>query len=156
MSNQGYELGWDSTIENDGPEFILLPAGDYDFTVMKLERSRYQGGAKLPACNKAEISIECRGLDGTKSTVKHTLFLHSSVEGLLCAFFAGIGARKHGERISMNWNVVVGATGRCQVGTRTFQGKDGKDVTINEIKKFYEQDTASAPQTKSDYTPGRF
>lgn len=27
-NTNGYELGWDSPIENDSPEFILLPDGE--------------------------------------------------------------------------------------------------------------------------------
>ena len=28
------ELGWDDEIEKDGPEFVLLPEGDYSFEVV--------------------------------------------------------------------------------------------------------------------------
>ena len=37
---QDREYGWDDTIVSDGPEFILLPAGDYEFVVESYERSR--------------------------------------------------------------------------------------------------------------------
>ena len=42
-NNEGYELNWDSAIEKDSPEYILLPEGDYDFTVTKFERGRHNG-----------------------------------------------------------------------------------------------------------------
>ena len=29
-NNDGYELGWDSEIENEGSEFIVAEPGDYD------------------------------------------------------------------------------------------------------------------------------
>lgn len=33
------ELNWDDEIEKDGNEFVLLPEGDYDFTVESFERA---------------------------------------------------------------------------------------------------------------------
>lgn len=141
MSNDiGRELGWDDAIENDGPEFITLPEGDYDFEVISFERARHNGSEKLPACNKAVVSIKVTGKEGT-TTIKHNLFLHTITEGMLCAFFVGIGQRKHGERLTMNWNTVVGSKGRCKVGIRKWTNDEGKEFTSNEIKKFYEPET---------------
>ena len=37
MANEGYELGWDDEIEQDGGDFILLDEGEYAFTVTKFE-----------------------------------------------------------------------------------------------------------------------
>ena len=31
-------MNWDDTIENDGQEFVVLPEGDYTFTVTNFER----------------------------------------------------------------------------------------------------------------------
>jgi hypothetical protein len=144
--NEGYEIGWEGQIENDGPEFVILPEGDYDFEVVSFERGRYPGGDKLPACNKAIVSIKIEVPEG-ETIIKHNLYLHSSTEGLLCAFFTGIGQRKHGEKFTMNWNKVVGSKGRAKVGIRKHEGKE-----YNEIKKFYE------PEDKPNvgFQAGRF
>ena len=32
------EYGWEDEIVNEGGDFVLLPEGDYDFTVSKFER----------------------------------------------------------------------------------------------------------------------
>lgn len=152
------EYGWDDTIENDGPDFILLPPGDYDFEVTDFERARHGGSDKLPACNKAVVHIKIAGTAGT-STVRHQLFLHSKTEGLLCNFFTAIGQRRKGEKFTMNWNAVVGSRGRCKLGIRTYDGKE-----YNEIKRFYEpSDTGtaapaapSAAQPPKGFEPGRF
>lgn len=149
MSEIERELGWDDPIENDGPEFTLLPEGDYDFTVVGFERGRHNGSEKLPPCNKAVLSIKLEGRAGT-TTINHNLFLHTKTEGLLCSFFNSIGQRKHGERITMNWNAVTGSTGRCKVGIRKWTSNEGKEYSSNEIKKFYEpvvQQTVFKPGT---------
>ncbi len=129
------ELGWDDSIEKDS-EFSLLPAGDYDFTVVSFERARYNGGDKLPPCNKAVLTLELTdGVNTSKMT--HNLFLHTRTEGMLCAFFTAIGQRKHGDKMSMNWNAVPGSTGRCKVSVREWKGNDGMVNQSNDIKKFY-------------------
>lgn len=151
----GRELGWDDTIENDGPDFILLPEGDYDFTVAGFERGRHGGSDKLPPCNKATLSIKIEAPEGDV-TLRHNLYMHTTTEGLLCAFFTAIGQRRHGERFTMNWNAVVGTKGRCKVGVRTYKSsKSGEDVTINEIKKFYEP-ALTPPAAPGTYTAGQF
>jgi hypothetical protein len=147
----GREIGWDDPIENDGPEFVILPAGDYDFEVVKFERGRHSGSEKLPACNKAVVSIRIEGKEGV-TVIDHKLFLHTKTEGMLCAFFIGIGQRKHGERVTMNWNQVVGAKGRCKLGTREWTNDKGEKLIFNDIKKFYEPEEAQ-PAT---FSPGKF
>jgi hypothetical protein len=128
----GYGLGWDDEIEHDS-EFTVLPEADYDFEVLEYERARHNGSDKLPACNKAIVHIKITDQDGRSNVIRHNLFLHSTTEGMLCAFFTAIGQRKHGEKLRMNWNSVVGAKGRAKVGIRKYEGKE-----YNEIKRFYD------------------
>ncbi len=148
------ELAWDDTIEEDGPEFVTLPAGDYDFEVTDFERARYQGGDKLPVCNQAIVHIRIEGeVDGETraTTIKHNLYLHTKTEGLLCAFFTAIGHRKKGEQITMNWDKVVGSKGRAKIGIRKWTNKDGETFEFNEVKRFYESED-NTPKFK----PGEF
>jgi len=150
----GYELSWDSTIENDGPDYSPLPEGEYEFEVLDFERGRHGGSEKLPPCNKAVLQIKIKSSQGER-TLRHQLFLHSSTEGMLCAFFASIGQRKKGERLTMNWNAVTGARGRCKVGIRKWKSeKLGEEMISNDIKRFLEptEDKAPAP----GFQAGRF
>ena len=123
------ELGWDDVIQQD-QEFVLLPEGLYEFTVTGFERARHNpsGNGKLPACNKAIVSVEVVAPQG-KVTMKHNLFLHSSTEGMLSAFFGAIGQKKKGSKLQMDWNTITGARGVCKVGIRTYNGNQ-----YNEIK----------------------
>lgn len=147
------ELGWDDEIENDGQDFEIVPEGDYDFQVVGFERERYQGGDKIPPCNKAVLSIKVTSPQAS-GTVKHNLLLYSSLEWKLCEFFTAIGQRKHGEKLRMNWAGVIGTTGRCNVGIRKWISTKGKECESNEIKKFYEPEDAAGGAPK--YTPGEF
>lgn len=140
------ELGWEDEISKES-EFVLLPEGDYDFTVVNFSRGRFAGSAKLPACNKAELKIEVRDNKGNKATINHDLYLHTKTEGLLSAFFIAIGQKKHGEPLKMNWNAVVGAQGRCKVVIDTWTGNDGSQRQNNKISKFYEPQQPATQQT---------
>lgn len=131
-NNQGYELGWDATIVNDAPEYVVLPDGEYAFTVTKIERARFNGSEKMPACNMAKITCTITlpaGMSGV-CTVTHNLLMHSRFEGRLSEFFTSIGMKKKGHPLQINWNV-IGLKGRCKLGTRTYNGN-----TYNEIKSF--------------------
>lgn len=143
------EFGWDDTIENDG-KFITLPDGDYNFTVVDFERGRHNGSPNLPACNKAVIHLVIESPQG-RIPVKENLFLHTKCEGILCSFFTSIGQRKHGEKLQMNWSKVIGAKGRCKLGTRTWTKNDGETATANEVKKYY-----APEEIKPKFTPGAF
>ena len=72
----------------------------------------------------------------------------------LSAFFCSIGQKKHGEKLRMNWQAVVGAKGKCKVGVRTWKGDDGKERQSNEIKRFLDPEDISS--SSSGYTPGKF
>lgn len=134
------EFGWEDTITKDSGEFILLPEGDYNFTVESFERGRHTGSDKLPACNKAVLTL-C--IDSPEGIVKitHNLFLHSKTEGLLSAFFASIGQKKKGEPLKMNWTLVPGSTGKCKIGVHTYT-KNGEERKNNDIKRFYPKEEA--------------
>lgn len=127
-NNFEHEIGWEDTIEKDSDR-VLLPDGLYYFTVVGMERTRHtpQSGGKLPACNKAIVSIKIVANEG-ETELRHNLFLHSSTEGMLSAFFAAIGQKKKGEPLRMNWNTIIGTTGVCKVGTRQYNNNNYNEV----------------------------
>lgn len=136
MSDMERAFGWDDEIEKDGSDFILLPEGDYDFTVESFERARHNGSEKLPPCNKAILKLRIETPEGA-ALVNHNLFLHTKTEGMISAFFTAIGQKKKGEKIKMNWNAVIGAKGRCKIGIHEWTGDDGEKRQGNQVKKFY-------------------
>lgn len=143
------ELGWNDEISNDGNEFVLLEPGEYRFEVKTFERARHTGSAKLPACNKAVLSFAILDESGNvlATIQKHNLFLHSKTEGMVCAFFRAIGARKHGEKLKMDWNTVIGACGRCVIEIKELDStkKPGEKFKMNQIKRFLD-----APEESKD------
>ncbi len=144
----GRELAWDDEIENESGGWVLLPEGEYDFVVEGFERGRHNGSSKIPPCNKAILTL---GIDSPQghASVTCNLFLYDRYEWKLCQFFTSIGARKHGERLRMNWNQVLGARGRCKVTVRPYTGNDGKERQANDIDRFLEPENNQAPKWKA-------
>lgn len=126
------ELGWDDEIEKES-EFILLPEGDYDYVVDSFERGRFEGSEKMPPCNKAILTLKI-AYQGQTATVKHNLLLHTKTEWMLSEFFKSIGQKKKGEPLKMNWGLVPGSKGRCNI--EQYTGKNGN--TYHQVKRFLE------------------
>ena len=137
MADIGREIGWDDEITNDGEEFVLLPAGDYEFEVVAFERGRHDGSPKLPPCNKAVLSLRITGPEGS-TTIQHNLFLHTKTEGMISQFLICIGQKKHGERVTMDWTKVIGSKGRAHFKPRTYTDRDGNERQANDVDRFYD------------------
>ena len=133
------EIGYEGTIENEDGGFTLLPDGDYDFTVNKVTRSRYEGNDKMPSCNTVSVELTVWGAGGDKTTITERFFLIKKFEWKLSQFFLSIGLKKHGEQLVMRWNI-EGYKGKCKVYIDNYKRKDGSDGQSNKIKKFYAYD----------------
>lgn len=155
--NDAHEIGWGDQIVAEGGEFLLLDEGDYDFTVTAFERGRFPGSAKIPACNKAVLTLTVQTPNGEANT-KYDLILWSSLEWKISEFFRSIGQKKSGEAFVPRWNEVVGSKGRAHFKPRKYL-KNGEERQVNDISKFYDapqtqQNYASAPQ--SGWQQGKF
>lgn len=147
MGNEtGRELGWDDTIVKDDSDYEPVPEGDYDFTIEKYERARSKGEGKLPACNMAIVYFRIEDRDRTV-VIRENFVLHSSLEWKLSELFCGIGLKKKGEELRMNWNQVTGATGRCRVSLDV--DKNDPNKKYNHIKKIY-------PKEQKKFEAGKF
>ncbi|HHU3810065.1 TPA: hypothetical protein ACUBXP_000489 [Streptococcus pyogenes] len=135
-NNFDRELGWDDEITQDSVGFVQLVPGDYQFTVTNMEHARHtpnpKSPGKLPACNKAVVTIQIETSEGI-AQLTHNLFLHTTTEGMLSAFFGAIGQKKHGEPLKMNWNTVIGAKGVARINKRKGTG-DYADREYDNIK----------------------
>lgn len=131
------ELGWDDEIQNDSV-YTIFPAGVYEFEIVakKIGRHEPKPDGKLPPCQKVELTVRVYGVDGEYNDIRHTLYMHRRLEGVLCAFFKAIGQRKHGEALKPRWEEVVGSSGRCKVAIHSWIGDDGKERQRNDVKAF--------------------
>ena len=128
-------MGWDDALENDGEEYVVLPEGDYDFTVTNFERGSFPGSAKIPPCNKAVLTLTVEH-EGRSVNVRADLILYRTLDWKLSSFFRCIGLKKRGERIEIHWDKVTGCTGRAHFKPR--QGST--DVMYNDVDRYLDPD----------------
>lgn len=143
-STKGYAIGWDDEIIDPGePEFILLTPGIYDFTVTGFERGHFDGSDKMDACSMAKLTLRCS--NGVQETDVFTnLFLSSAVAFKLSKFAKSIGdmpaGDSKGQKFHVDWNNIIGKSGKCRIKTRVYNGKD-----YNDVDDFIVPDPAAAP-----------
>lgn len=136
-------LSFDSVIENDGQDFEPLPEGDYIFEVTNMERAQYNGGQKLPACPKLDLTFKFYSQDGNKSaTVYESIMWHKSLEWKISAFFRAIGQKKHGEPLKPDLTKVIGSTGCAHINVDTYKNQNGDERKRNRIVRYYDKDSA--------------
>lgn len=137
-------LGWDDEVEEGSP-FVLLPAGNYPFTVTNVERGIYEPPAgrdsKIPNnCPKAVVTCQFTTETGETTTLTENFFLYKKMQWKINQFFTSIGAQKSADgKVKMNWGAVFGATGNAKVIINSYKDtKTGEDRQNNRIDTFNE------------------
>jgi len=131
-------MDWNDTLESDGQKFIVLPEGDYAFTVTGFERGHFPGSAKIPPCNKATLTVRIDN-DLGAATARFDLILYRTMEWKIAAFFRCIGQKKKGEKMTPDWNQVLGARGWAHFKPRTYT-KNSQERQVNDVDHFYDYD----------------
>ena len=149
MPVEGREFGWDDEIQSDAQEFVLLPEGDYNATIEKVDRGRSKGEGKLPPCNMAIVYFTVYGDHGEEVSLRENYILHERMEWKLSELFRGTGLKKEGEKIRMNWGALLGKTVRAHITQEP--GLKDPSKMFNRIEKLYPKDAA-----KPAFTPGKF
>ena len=143
-------IGWDEDVSeeiakenhqgNDG--FVVLPEGDYTFEVKKVDRTRFEGSDKLPACLAVKVGCLIDGGELGNSYVTKMFFMHTKMLWKIYQFLQAIGLHKSGDGAGpIPWNSVKkGMKATCHV--TVYQPKSGKfkGQYANDIESF------SAPQ----------
>lgn len=122
-------LGWDDAVEGGDGEFEPVPAGDYSFRVVSMERQYHNGSEKMGPCPVARIEIELT--DAPRAAhVFDRLFLNKKVMWKIVSFFTAIGLHEKGDESAFkpDWTRVVGRTGRCRIKVREYNGRSYNDV----------------------------
>lgn len=146
MNEQNQVLDWDGVWENAGFEFPVLPEGDYTFEVTCFERGSFPESKKMCACNKATLTLKIESEQGT-ANVFDDLILHKRMEWKLSQFFHTIGQKKKGERVTMNWNAVIGSRGKAHILVNKYTDRNGQGRENNKVGKYlgYDESLMTSP-----------
>lgn len=140
MADNNGALEWNDVLDTDDEgSYIELAEGDYTFTVKDVERGRFPGSAKLPACFKAIVNLDIECPQGIAHG-KVDLIMHTSLKWKLAQFFRCIGMKKHGEQLTMDWDAVPGRRGRAHFKPRAYTDRNGTIRHANELDSFYDYD----------------
>ena len=134
-STENNAMAWDDTIGTDSAKPSILEDGDYDFEVMSLEKGSFPGSQKISPCPKAMLTLGVTTSEGTVK-VRTDILLSRTLEWKISEFFRCIGEKKHGEKIVMNWDKVVGAKGRAHFKPREYVTQAGDTRKVNDVDHY--------------------
>lgn len=144
-------LSWDSEISGVYDEYTILQEGEYSFTVKNVERKQYSPGpnSKLPPCPEANVQIEIESDQGTVQVFER-LFLVQKMAFRLTQFFVSIGMVGSNDRIIMDWDTVIGRTGRVKIINEEYNGN-----IYNRVDRFLKpiKDDGFMPKTQPTSAP---
>lgn len=139
-------FGWGDEAQTSDSSFTLLEPGEYDFHVVKFERGRHPGSAKLGPCDKAIYTLHVKAPDGRATDVKENLFLDDSCAWKITQFFKCVGLipadTKPGTSVRFPWDETMGKTGRLRLGVRAWTGDDGQERQSNQVEEFVRPEAA--------------
>lgn len=150
MNNlEGNALDFEGVITADGKEYELLENGEYKFVAKSYIREQFQGSEKMGPCTIVIVDLGIISpTTGEEIIIKDRLFLHSKAEWKLGAFFGGLGLKKKGEPLKMNWNLVPGSSGICKIGKKLYNGNE-----YNEVKGYIYKESANVTQAAQPTQP---
>lgn len=150
-NDMGTALDWDTTeIVDERSEYTPIDPGTYSFIVTGFERARYAGSQKMAPCPQANVTLSVDLGEGKKRQYTEKLFLNSKAMWKLCQFFECLGYPKDEEtgNVRINWDI-IGKTGSCKMGVRTWTGNDGTERKSNQVEEYLKPAAAPALPTQS-------
>lgn len=142
---------WDSTIKEDGQDFILLAPGTYSAIVEKYEKQWHEGSDKIGPCPKAVVTALI-STDKGDARITDRFLLHEKLEWKLSQFFTSVGMKENGEEVRIDFDQAVGRTCRVKVSNRPGFG-DKSDTLYNEIETWIapEQEKSAGSFSKGKF-----
>lgn len=144
------EWVWEGEISvnpND-TEYITLAPGEYDFTVVSVERVAADGRFKWAKEGTPGSKLTLRISDpnsGQDVNVFDTIYM--SQESKLKAFWGSLGRYKKGEdKLKTPWTQITGEEGRCEIVC-----KNSGDKVFNNVKKYIYKDVPETPATNPQW-----
>ena len=133
---------------NQESQFVEVPEGEYDGRIDHVESGICQWDGTYNGNPTRDVYVNLRMPDGSDAQLRDTFVLNSDFEWKLSQLFLGTGQKKKGEPLRPNWDMVVGARGKCEITVNEYQ-KDGETRKNNRVKNYKEF-------TRPSFQNGRF
>jgi len=133
-------------VEQNAPdgndEFVVLPKGEYEFTVSKVEFENYQPKAGKTTgitkpCKKIKLGLLVDGGDKGKAWVDENLYFYPTCMYKVLAAFKSVGLIQDNFKGTLPWDELKGASGRAKFDVETYHStKYGDDRMCMVVKTF--------------------
>ena len=91
-NNNGFELDWDSTIDQDEQQYTSIPEGDYDYVVDRVEKSSVgDSSEKYAGMKMAIVHLNVQVPDIGEVPVRENFILHSNFAWKIGALLVSTG-----------------------------------------------------------------
>lgn len=142
MAVNGYELDWDSEIDSDEQQHIILDEGDYAFIVDHTEKGNVGDTSENYAGMKQMtvfLNIIVPGQEEVQ--IRENFILHSNFTWKIGSLLVSTGLKEKGKPAQGGyWNKLPGTRGRCRIVQN--KGKNGK--IYNNVQTFLEPTAESS------------
>lgn len=125
-------LDWDSEIPVDEGrgDFVTLPDGtECEFEIKKFERDRSRAGDPM-----AKLELICTADDKRRAYVHENLTLSPAAVFRVRKFGVAIGHLTPNEPGRIEWDEIIGLTGRCRLTVEKWTKRDGTEADTNKVK----------------------
>lgn len=136
-------------------DFVILPKGEYPFTIMKVEFKTYQpkagktSGITKP-CKQITLGLKANGGDKGCAWVDENLYFYPTCMFRVLSVFKSVGLISDGFKGSLPWDQLKGAEGRAKFEVEQyFSKKYNEDRERMIAKTFLKPTVNAAPKTKS-------
>jgi len=137
---------WDDEASPTGGAATLLPPGVYPFRITDMKKDFYEQrpGGKVPSCHRAILTFRIDGGDAGEVTVRENFFVLDTFAWKVSNLLQSVGLITPGGRFQWRQlTEVEGLSGRCEIDTQEYKGRDGKLHRKNAITRFLEKPTCA-------------
>ena len=142
-------MDWNDVIEDDGQEYVLLLKRIITSLLLILKKEDSLVVQKFLLQIKKQNQFKFFSEMGVAS-MKFDLILSKALTWKLSAFFRSIGQKKRGEKITMDWNKVLGAKGRAHIKQKVYTNQSDEEKNINDLDYFIDYDEKSFSEVVND------
>lgn len=144
-----------STDNND--DFVILPKGEYPFTILKVEFKNYQPkpgkttGITKP-CKQIALGIKVNGGDKGSAWVDENLYFYPNCMYKILSVFKSVGLISDGFKGALPWDQLKGSEGRAKFEVEQyFSKKYNEDRERMIAKTFLKSAVAPAAETTEEW-----
>lgn len=145
VDDAAYEQNGDGTSNDD---FVVLPKGEYPYTVSKVSFENYQPKAGKTTgitkpCKKIRLGLIVDGGDKGKAWVDENLYFYPTCMYKILSVFKSVGLISDGFKGTLPWDELKDKTGRAKFDVESYHSTKYNDDRERMVAKTFLKPAAS-------------